>query len=438
MGGVGGGLLRVRLVVVLALVGVAGACGSSSTTGGAVSNGPDGSVSNGSGGTTMTGGTGGAAGDRPMPAFPIFDTGRVHDIALTMSPEDWQSILDDSRGDEERHATLTYDGVVLEDVGVHPSGETSRFPGNPKMSLRIKFDAFDGRGKFGGLDEIKLKGQWDDPSMMRDGLAKFVYRAVVPTGDEAYARLVVNGDLRGLYAVIEGWNKEAIIAHHFTEPVGPLYRIRGAAPPADPYKFVGTDPNSYMPLPWEPHIDHPAVGDDVIGAFLGTLANSPSQIESVIDMDTLLSFLAASTLVENVDGMVGDSGVQDHYQYFDPASGKFFTLPWDPDKTWSPHNEPADRSIYIHFSKTVPTVIVRDTPALRSRYRDRLTAVAAAAPVQAVQAEADRIYQQIKDVAHEDPVKRYDNGTFDWSLGYIKDFVAQRYANVAAQVATGY
>jgi spore coat protein CotH len=383
-------------------------------------------------------GKGGAGADWPAPAYPIFDTARMHDVSLTMSADDWQSILDDSRGDEQRHAMFTYDGVTLGDVGVHPSGETSRFPGNPKMSVRIKFDAFPGHGKFGGIDEIKLKGQWDDPSMMRDGLAKFVYRAAVPTGQEAYARVVVNGQLRGLYAVIEVWNKEAIIAHGFSEPVGPLYRIRGAAPPADPYAFVGTDPMAYMPLPWEGHIDHPAVGDDVIPTFLGMLAQSPSQIESGIDMETLLAFLAASTLVQNVDGMVGDSGVQDHYQYYDPSKSKFFTLPWDPDKTLSAHDETPDRSIYIHFSKTVPTVIIRDTPDLRSRYRDKLTAVAAAAPVAAVQAEADRVYQQIKDVAHEDPVKRYDNATFDWSYGQIKDFVAQRWANVAAQVASGY
>jgi hypothetical protein len=156
-----------------------------------------------------------------------------------------------------------------------------------------------------------------------------------------------------------------------------------------------------------------------------------------MDTETLLGYLAASTLIQNVDGMVGDSGVQDHCQYFDPASGKFFTLPWDPDKTFAAHGETPDRGIYLHFSKTVPTVIVRDGP-LRSRYRDKITVVIAAAPVAAVQAEADRIYQLIKDVAHEDPVKRYDSATFDWSLGSIKDFVAQRYANVAGQVATGY
>ena len=44
----------------------------------------------------------------------------------------------------------------------------------------------------------------------------------------------------------------------------------------------------------------------VIVSLLGTLDNSP-QIESVIDMDTLFSFLAASTIVQNVDGMVGDA-----------------------------------------------------------------------------------------------------------------------------------
>jgi hypothetical protein len=202
--------------------------------------------------------------------------------------------------------------------------------------------------------------------------------------------------------------------------------------------FIGTDPAAYMPLPWEAHIDHPAVDDHVIPNVLGMLAQTPNQIESGIDMETFLAFLAASTLVQNVDGMVGDSGVQDHYQYFDPSKNKFFTLPWDPDKTLSAHDEAPDRSIYIHFSKTVPTTVILNTPDLRSRYRDKLTAVAMAAPVAAVQAEADRVYQQIKDVAHEDPVKRFDNGTFDWNYGYIKDFVAQRYANVAAQVATGY
>ena len=74
------------------------------------------------------GGPGGNLSQRPAPAFPIFDGTRLHEVALEMSADDWQSIINDTRGDEYRHATLTYDGVKLEDVGVRPSGESSRFP----------------------------------------------------------------------------------------------------------------------------------------------------------------------------------------------------------------------------------------------------------------------------------------------------------------------
>jgi spore coat protein CotH len=368
---------------------------------------------------------------RPEPAFAIFDFLRMHEIALSMAPADWQSILDDSRGDEDRHATLTYDGVVVADVGVRPSGESSRFPGNPKMSLHIKFDAFPGRGPFGGLGELKLKGQWADDSMMRERLAFHVYGAAVPVPQEADARLVVNGDVRGLYTVVQVWDAESIHEHFPARPPGPLYRIRGGVD--DPYKYLGDDPKLYMPLPWEPHIDVTARGDDVIGWFLRGLAASPPDLAGVADVDQLLGYLAASTLVMNTDGMVGDTGVEDHFEYFDPGSGRFSVLPWDCDNTFGSANEKPDRSIYTHFGRTVPATIVRDSADLAQRYKEKIRSIIAAVPAGVLQAEADSIYQQIADTVHADPVKRSTNGAFDWSVGYIKDFIAQRYAFVAAQ-----
>lgn len=406
----------------------------------------------GGGGTTATtlldGGAGDATGDgggatapdavdapnvtvRPDPAFPIFDDSRLHDVELTMAPEDWQSILDDSRGDDARHATFTYDGVVVPDVAVRPSGESSRFPGNTKMSMRISFSSFPEHGRFGGLEELKLKGQWDDGSMMRDRLSSFVYRAAGFAPREAHARVVVNGELRGVYAVVQLWNRQSI-TEQFAEPVGPLYRIRASV--GDPYDYLGDAGSLYVPHPWEPHIDHPSVGDEVIGPFLGALAAGPARLDAVADLDSLLGYLAAGTLVMNTDGMVGDSGVEDHFQYFDPATGKFFTLPWDCDNTFGSHNEKPDRSIFSHFSHSVLTMLIRDSGDLAKRYRARVRDIITAAPAEAVQAEADRIYQQIRDAVHADPIKRTTNGAFDWSLGYIKDFISQRYAVVRAQV----
>ena len=410
----GCGIARGCLPLLLAL----GACGSSGTGGDPAP-----------GGGVGTGSTGGGVGKADVaPAFPIFDNTRMHDIALTMSADDWTSIINDTEGDTERHATFVFDGVTVKDVGVHPSGESSRFPGNPKMSMAISFDAFTKGQTFGGLHELKLKGQWDDSSMMRDGLAKFVYRAAIPTGQEGYGRLVVNGDLRGLYCVLEMWNEQSI-AGHFSSPFGPLYRIRGVFG-TDPYKYLGDAATAYTPDPWERHITKAAAGDEVIGAFLKGLAATPTMIESVADVDTLLGYLAATALIMNEDCLVGDSGVQDHYQYYDPASGKMFILPWDPDKTFSYSGNDETRYLEARFSRSVPAVTVRDNTALHARYYARILTVGAAVPASAVQAEADRIYALIKDVAHEDPVKRFDNGTFDWAVGNIKTFVGKRYAFV--------
>ena len=157
----------------------------------------------GGGGQSSTdgGGPGGKLNQRPTPTVPLYDTGRLHEVSLMMTPEDWQSILDDSRGDEWRHATATYDGVVLEDVGVRPAGESSRFAGNPKMSIRIKFDAFAGQEKFGGYQNVNVKGEYDDPSLMRERLALFVFGAVMPAPKAAHTTLTVNGDSRGLYTL---------------------------------------------------------------------------------------------------------------------------------------------------------------------------------------------------------------------------------------------
>src|SRR4029079_18877899 len=110
---------RFGLAMAVALVAGAGACGGG-----------------GGGGATTTGSGGGSGGgnlkQRPAAAAPLYYATRLHELWRTMSADDWQSILDDSRGDEWRHASVTYDGVVVDDVGVRPSGESSRFPGNQK------------------------------------------------------------------------------------------------------------------------------------------------------------------------------------------------------------------------------------------------------------------------------------------------------------------
>jgi hypothetical protein len=408
-----------RLVEVAALGALAGlaACGGGS----AGPSSPDG------------GSPGGNLSQRPASAFALFDDTRIHDVAVTMSADDWQSIINDSQGDTWRHASVTYDGVVVDDVGVRPAGESSRFAGNVKQSFRIKFDAFDGKGTFGGYEGVNVKGEYDDGSMFRERLAMFVFGSLMPAPKTAHARLVVNGDLRGLFTLREDWDSTSIGAH-FSQPVGPLYRIRPLLPTDDPYKYQSDDPTAYVPVPWERHIDKAARGDEVVAPFLKALSMNPAPLADVTDVDDLLSYLAADAICMLTDGFTGDSGVSDHFQYFDPQSGKFFILPWDPDNSFASHGETPDRYLYARFSRSSLALVVRDQGDWQQQYKNKIAAAMAALPAGTLQAQADAIYAQIKDVAHEDPIKAFPNDTFDWNLGYVKDFITARYAFLQSQV----
>ena len=165
-------------------------------------------------------------------------------------PADWQSIVDDSRGDEWRTATFVIDGAVVTQVGVRPAGESSRVPGNPKMSMRVQFDAFRDGMKVGGVDGIKLSGAWDDPFVFRDRLAYWYLAQRMPTPRETAAVLLVNEENTGAYEIEERWDRDAI-KNHFAEPYGALYRVRGMIG-ADPFAYKGPDAASYVPLPGIP------------------------------------------------------------------------------------------------------------------------------------------------------------------------------------------
>ncbi len=410
-----GGKQSIGVVAIAVLSAIAGACGGGTASG-------DG----GAGGNQLS--------QRPPPAGPIFDDTKVHDVSLMMSAEDWQSILDDARGDEWRHATLTYDGVVVDNVGVRPSGESSRFAGNSKMSIRIKFDAFDGMGAFGGYEGINVKGEYDDGSMMRERLALFVFGQLIPAPKTAHSVLVVNGDSRGVYTLRQDWDSTSI-AEHFSQPVGPLYRLRPPSELNDPYVYINDDPASYVPMPWDRHIKMAARGDEVIAPFLKAIASNPSPLDSVADIDELLSYLAASAIVMTTDGLVGNSGAADHYEYFDPQSGKFSVLPWDPDNSFGSAGEVPTRSIYSKLGRNAYVKVIRDQDGYQERYRMKVAAALAAVPLATVQAKADSMYAQIKDAAHADTHKMFPNDTFDWNLTSIKDFAAARYASMQEQLA---
>jgi hypothetical protein len=364
----------------------------------------------------------------------FFDDTRMHEVRLWMSDDDFTSILEDSRGDDMRSATFSIDGVVMARVGVRPSGESSRVPGNQKMSMRIEFDAFDKGKQMGGVDEVKLSGSWDDPFIVRDRLAYWTYRQVMPAPRETAAQVWVNGQPRGVYELEEVWGKEAL-ASRFSDATGPMYRLRGLTN-SDPYAYVSDDPAAYVPLPWDPvgraMID-PAV-DTVIAPALQGVAAGPDGLAGVMDVDALLTYFAVSAILSNTDGFTGPFEVDDHYQYRDPTTGKFTILPWDPDNTFGSINDLPDADIFLNYERCVITRMISEGP-LQEPFFAKLEDVMNRVPADAVKGQADAIVGQIGTAASYDTTKMYPTESFVWSLGYIKDWTDARYDSLRMQIA---
>jgi spore coat protein CotH len=390
------------------------------------------------------GGEGGPPGaDEPTVAPPessptaqsqlvIFDDSRLHQVKLYLSAEDWQSILDDSRGDELRPATVSIDGVVMANVGIRPAGESSRVAGNGKMSIRLEFDAFQSK-RMGGFDEVKLSGSWDDPFIARDRLAYWVYGQVMPAPREVPARLTVNGEDRGIFQIEEIWGRESL-ATRFSNPTGPLYRIRGLTN-LDPYQYKGPDPAAYVPLPWDPNGMRDPTDHLVIGPALQILAENPSRLGEVMDIETLLTYFAVSVAVSNTDGFTGTHEVDDHFQYYDPTTLRFFILPWDPDNTFGSINDLPDANIFLNYERSILTRLLQQGP-LRDAFFTKIEQVMQRVPPEAIHRQVDFVAGQIWPVVRQDKVNVHPIESFEWSVGYIKDWIAARYASIRAQIAT--
>jgi spore coat protein CotH len=364
-------------------------------------------------------------------ALIMFDESRVHEVRIQMSEADWQSILDDSRGDELRNATVEIDGVTVTNVGIRPAGESSRVPGNAKMSMRVEFEAFS-KKPVGGFDEIKLTGSWDDPFIVRDRLGYWVYRQVMNAPRIVPTRLAVNGQDRGIYEIEEVWGKEAL-KERFAEAGGPLYRIRGLTN-MDPYEYKGPDAALYVPLPWDPKGMREPAEHAIIGETLRVIAEEPQRIGDVMDVDTLLTYFAVSAVVSNTDGFTGPFEVDDHFQYHDPVSGKFVILPWDPDNTFGSINDLPDADIFLNYERSVVTRMVSQGQ-LREPFLAKLEEVMQKIPAEAIQQQVDKIAGEIRPIVELDTTKMYPTSSFEWSIGYVKDWTAARYVSLADQIA---
>ncbi|MEO2205283.1 CotH kinase family protein [Paenibacillus pabuli] len=259
----------------------------------------------------------------------LFQTDNVIDINVTIDDADWESMLESPLDKDYKKVSVEVDGNKLDNVGFSTKGNltlksVASMEDSDRYSFRLKFDKYDKTQTLLGLDKMVLNNNYADPSYMREVLHYEALRSIgmdVPMTN--YVNLYVNGELVGFYTGVEA--------------VDDSYLERNYGEDYEDGVLYDTDERSY--LQYEEGSDYSTLTEDLgtdenktkLKNFIKTLNDMPEgekgDIESVLDVDSALQYIAGNMVFGNYDSYNGDKG--HNYMLYSDADGKFTVVPWD-------------------------------------------------------------------------------------------------------------
>ena len=368
-------------------------------------------------------------------AEDLFNDQILQDIRLTIEPEAWKTLQDNYLLDDYYSVTFRWGNITVEKVGIRSRGSGSR--NSSKPGLKVDFNQFVSGQKFLGLKSIVLDNLVQDPSMMAERLSMAVFRRLgIAAPREAHARLYINEMYAGLYTVVEPVDKTFVVRSH-NEDTGQLYDYEWSFD----YRFenMGPEIGNYAPVPFTPKTNEddpdPALAQLIVAANEANDFEFLEAISAYLDPIAFLDYLAVETFVADIDGILGDWGMNNFYLYQRKGTTLLSFIPWDKDVTFLQ----TDRSIWENSRTNVLVMRLLDVPSLRDHYLRALQRCidTAEGPGGWLDQEVNRIEEQIRMAALEDTVKPSEHPAFSDSVLNIRNFVANRPNSISSQIFDG-
>ena len=404
------------------------------------------------------GGTGLAQEPAPVTAADFFDDQALQSIKLVINPRDWEDLRANFQLNTYYPCHFIWRDQVVKNVGIRSRGTGSR--SGTKPGLRVDFNLFDENQHFLGLKSVVLRNNVQDASNLHERLAMQLFTKVgLPASREAHTRLYVNGEYAGLYSIVESVDK-VFLGAHYNQDGGYLYEYDYDVDD-QPYRFEFKGPAAslYSPKPFKPvthELDpNPAPLVDMIRAIKET---SKPQFTTVmaryLDLQAFVIHTAIETFLSEVDGVVGDYGMNNYYLYRYEGTTISTLIPWDKSESFKGG---ITRGIW-HNIDDVPSWLqnllmtrTMQVPELRGLYLDVLLRCADIASAPAPITEGDpsenaaeqagwlerevrRSYEQIRDAALDDPAKPFSNDEFEQDVQRLIEFARERSAFVRDEV----
>ena len=284
----------------------------------------------------------------------IFDQEKLLTFELKISSSNLAKIDADPAAEEYVEGVLIFEGDTLNPVGIRYKGSVGGFVGcvsgsdwsNPsgyktctKLSMKVKINWNASEDQFYGLKKLQFHSQNLDPSQMRERLGYWLFREMgVPAPRSVHARLVINGQYSGLYALTEQIDGR-FSKYNFDDGDGNLYKE------VWPVGMNGQAHNE------QTYLNNLKTNEDtnpsaaIIRNFGLAISNAdPSTIQNVIsasmDINEILSYCVVDRTIRHDDGpfhwYCDGNGCSNHnyYWYEEPGNEQLHLIPWDLDNAF--------------------------------------------------------------------------------------------------------
>jgi len=375
----------------------------------------------------------------------FFNDRVLHDIRFRINPSDWQKLRENFLDDDYYPCNFQWRNIEVQNVGIRSRGRGSRSPQKP--GLRVDFNIYEDMQEFLGLKSIFLDNQTQDASMLKERLSMPLFlRMGVPAPREAHARIFINNEYAGLYAIGESVDKR-FLKRHFGEDDGFLYEFK---PRTEGYRFefLGGEPARYSPVMFKP-VTHEKDPNPVPLVEMIRAINQSSDSDfntamaEFLNLKRFVMHVGVENFLSEFDGILGDVFGMNNFYFYRLEKKKLSEfIGWDKDGAF----EWAERPILHNTTENVLMRRALSGGDLRRAYLEAIlkSAILAGGADGWLEQEVARMNNLIRQAAHEDTKKQCptegvlhscSNQQFDAETARLRTFARERGNFVLAQVA---
>ncbi len=263
----------------------------------------------------------------------FYKTDKIQDIQLTFEEDNWAYLLDSLRtnGNGFLLGNVAINGTEYNNVGVRYRGSKSFRPGGKRNALYIKLNYINKKQNIDGHSSIKLSNSMRDPSLVREVLSYEIARDYMPAPQANYASVGINKANYGVFVNVQAVDK-AFLTQYFGDSEGAFFKVNNDADIDEP---EGCKQNIFGSLEADKGVKcylnnfemlSENGWDDLIN-LSRTLAEKPSDISKILNVDNTLWMLAFNNILVNLDSYSGKNSV--NFYLYQDKNGLFSPIVWD-------------------------------------------------------------------------------------------------------------